>query len=87
LGTTPAEQLFDELMKYYGDGKGATGTEDNGGHLEPHKLCIFLLANPKALDLLRLPEHRAMGLTVKKYLSWVYIPLAADKQRRNSRGR
>lgn len=74
LGETPAEQLFGGLLACYGDGKGATGKDDNVGHIEPLKLCVFLLANPKALDLLRRPENRELGLTVRKYLPWVYIP-------------
>lgn len=73
LGTTPDDRLLDGFMEFYGDGKGATGKHDNEGHIEPMKLCIYILANPKVLDLLRLPENHKIGLTVRKYLSWVYI--------------
>lgn len=75
IGSIPDAALYDELMKRYGDGERQRDKNDaREGRLEVVGLCDFLLANPKILDLLRLPEHREKLLTVKKYFSWVYVP-------------
>jgi hypothetical protein len=75
LGVVPDHLLLDGVLQRYGDGRDMKDKDDTReGHLEPLDLSIFLVANPKALDLLRLPEHREMLLTIKKYLSWVYVP-------------
>lgn len=74
---TPDSRLLDELMRVYGDGRcSTTKWESNEGHLQPLELMVFVLVNPKVLDLLRLPENREMGLTIKKYIPWVYVPFS-----------
>jgi hypothetical protein len=70
----PGADMWTGLMRYYGDGRGSTGKDDTVGHIEILPLSYYLMANPAALDLLRLPEHREVGLTIQKYLPWVYIP-------------
>jgi hypothetical protein len=74
MGAVSDDRLWAGFMEYYADGRLSRDKWDTGGHMDLVKLNVFLLANPKALDLLRLPENRAAALAVKKYLSWVYLP-------------
>ena len=73
MGAVSDGELREGFMKHYGDGKGATGKDDTVGYIQPHDLCVFLIANQRAFELLRLPENRDVALTVRKYLPWVYV--------------
>jgi hypothetical protein len=74
MGTTPEHLLWPELMKYFADGRTSRDKWDTGGRMDVVKLDTFLVANPKALDLLRWPENFEVALVVVQYLSWVYLP-------------
>ena len=74
MGTTPEHLLWSEFMKYFADDRMSRDKWGTGGRMDVVKIETFLLANPKALDLLRLPENFEVALAVARTLSWVYIP-------------
>ena len=66
MGTTPEHLLWPELMEYFADGRMSRDKWDTGGRMDVVKIETFLLANPKALDLLRLPENFEVALVVAR---------------------